>query len=126
MSFTLPSGWTFQSSSNNGNQVTYTLPGHTVQAPRLAIFSRVIPTYDQKVGWSVPSYRVRVIHGVVDADGVPVETRTSYDATIRWSMSGNGASEGDEATTEMVAILGATGFAETVFAGQGFPRPASS
>lgn len=123
MSFSLPSGWVFQSASNNGNTVTYTLPGHTTQKPKLAVFSRVVPTYNAKSGWSIPSYRVRVIHGIVDADGNPVETRTTFDATYRWSMTTGGAAEGDAVNDEAVAIISATGFAESVFAGQQFPTP---
>lgn len=124
MAFVLPAGWTFQSSQNNGNSVTYTLPGHTTQAPRLAIFSRTIPSFNSKSGWSVPSYRVRVIHGITDADGNPVETRTSFDCTFRHSMVTGGAAEGASVVNEVLAVIGADGFAQAVFAEQSFPQPA--
>jgi len=123
MSFNLPSGWVFQSASNNGNTVTYALPGHTTEKPKLCVISRTIPVYNPKSGWSIPSYRVRVIHGIVDVDGKPVETRTSADVTFRHSMASGGAAEGDAVVTEFASVISADGFAAAVFAGQQFPKP---
>lgn len=125
MGFQVPADWVFQSSANNGNSVTYTLPGHTTQEPKIAVFSRVIPSYSAKTGWTVPSYRVRVIEGVLDADGNPVETRTTVDATFRSSMSG-GQTKGQSVVDNFKLIVGADGFASSVFVEQSFPRPAAS
>lgn len=73
MSFNLPAGSTLQGTSNEGNSVTWQLPGHTVQAPRLAIFKRVIPSYNQQTQkWSDSKYNYKVVYGVLDADGAPV------------------------------------------------------
>lgn len=73
MSFALPAGSILQGTSNEGNSVTWQLPGHTVQKPRLAIFKRVIPAYNQQTHrWSDAKYNYKVVYGVVDADGAPV------------------------------------------------------
>lgn len=73
MSFNLPAGSVLQGTSNEGNSVTVQLPGHTVQAPRLAIFKRVIPAYNQQTQrWSDAKYNFKVVYGVLDADGAPV------------------------------------------------------
>lgn len=124
MGFKVPADWVFQSSANNGNSVTYALPGHTTQQPKIAVFSRVIPSYSAKTGWSVPSYRVRVIEGVVDADGNPIETRTTVDATFRCSMSG-GATKAQDVVDNFKLIVSANGFASGVFVEQSFPTPAA-
>lgn len=125
MAFQVPADWKFQSSANNGNSVTYTLPGHTTAQPKIAVFSRVIPTYSAKTGWSVPSYRVRVIEGVLDADGNPVETRTTVDATFRCSMKNSGQAKGQDVVDQFKLVVNATGFAESVYVEQSFPTPSA-
>lgn len=73
MSFNLPAGSVLQGTSNEGNSVTWQLPGHTVQKPRLAIFKRVVPAYNQQTQkWSDAKYNFKVVYGVLDADGAPV------------------------------------------------------
>lgn len=122
MAFSIPSTWKFHSSQGNGNQVTYTRPGHTVQAPRLAIVSRVVPVYDAKTArWSVPSYRVRVFDGVVDAVGNPDPTKTLVDLTCRASVSNGGAARGDEVTSDLLVIINQADFASAAFVNQDFP-----
>lgn len=82
--FTVPAGWKFHGSAN-ANQTTFTLPGHTVAEPHLAIFDRKVPVV-QNGNTSVPWYRIRVIRGVLDADGNPITTRVTVDCTIRWPL----------------------------------------
>lgn len=76
----VPSNWTMF--ANNGNQVQFLLPGHTVLKPRFCLFSRTVPSLSGN-GSSVPAVRVRVLEGVLDADGKPVATKISVDTTIR-------------------------------------------
>lgn len=76
---------TFKRFSNTEHAVTYTLPGHTSQKPRLAIFDRVIPVSTGK-GSRVPQYRMRVIRGVYDAKGALLSTRISCEATFRYPV----------------------------------------
>lgn len=85
MSYKVPAGW--QSYGVSADQSTFALPGHTPQNPRLAIFDRKTPQITAG-GVSVPSYRVRVIEGVSDpVSGLPLQTRCTVDATIRWPNS---------------------------------------
>lgn len=122
MAFTVPNTWKFHSSQNNGNSVTFTRPGHTVQQPRLAIVSRVIPTFDTKrQEWSVPSYRVRVFDGVLDADGNPDPTKTLADLTCRASVSNGGGARGDEVITDLLVIINQADFASAAYTSQVFP-----
>ena len=126
MSVTLPAGWQFFGSANNGNSVTFVLPGHTAETPRLAIFKRVIPTYNNGV-WSKPSYTAKVSFGLLDADGAPVRPLLEVGTDgIRWPMGA--ASFGttfDAAHAAFESIISADGFAEMVKS-QAFPRAASA
>lgn len=79
--YVLPAGWKFYGSKEN--QTTFTGPGHTVTAPYLAIFDRVVP---QNNG-SVPRYRVRIIRGLVDGEGQPLPVRPLIDTWVRWPAS---------------------------------------
>lgn len=126
MSFTVPATWAFFGSSNNGNTVQYTLPGHTAQSPRLAIFKRVPPVYANSK-WSKPSYDVKVVYGVVDADGLPVSPYIQVGTDgIRFPMVGvNVATLLQEACGVFATLVSETDFAAAVYA-QLFPIKASS
>lgn len=126
MAFQVPSTWSLFSESSDGNTCTYTRPGHTVKEPRLALVSRVLASFDQKRGsWSVPSYRVRVFDGVLDATGHPDPTRTSIDATFRCSLNSDGAGRGDEATADFLLIVNQVDFVQAAFVTQAMPKVAS-
>lgn len=126
MSFTVPATWKIHSSSNNGNSTTYTRPGHTVQEPRLAIISRVVPVHDNKRHeWSTPSYRVRVFDGILDANGNPDPTKTMIDAVCKCSVDNNGASRKTSVITDFLAIIDQVDFAAAAFESQDFPVVAS-
>lgn len=83
--YQVPAGWEFYGSANNGDQTTFTLPGHSVSTPHLAIFDRKVPTSNGN-GYTTPQFRLRIIRGFTTADGEPLETRTVVDANIRWPM----------------------------------------
>lgn len=121
----VPATWKQHSINSDGNSVTYTRPGHTVQQPKLAVVSRVIASYDQKRGtWSVPSYRVRVFDGVLDVDGRPDPTRTLYDLQIRASINSNGAAVVGGVHSDFHLIIDQAGFATNAVGAQEFPTPA--
>lgn len=88
--FAVPTGWKFYGNNNGGSQTIFTLPGHTVTKPRLAIFDRQVPRNNGKTV-SNPMYRIRVTEGVVDADGNPVLSKVSVDCTIRWPQLADSA-----------------------------------
>lgn len=127
MPFQVPATWRLFGASSDGSQQTYTRPGHTVQEPRLAIIDRTVAVFDGNRGkWSVPTYRVRVADGVLDADGNPDPTRTLLDMTCRSSLSSNGAARGDEVTADLLLIVDQTDFANAAFVTQEFPTVASA
>lgn len=71
--------------SSKEDQTTFTLTGHTVKRPYLAIFDRKVPVVNGN-GTSVPWYRIRIIRGVLDSAGDPIQTRVTCDVTIRWPL----------------------------------------
>lgn len=82
--YVVPTGWKFYG-SNNGNQTTFTLPGHTTANPRLALFDRRVPSSSPQ-GAVSPSYRIRIVRGISDAEGNPVQQRVVCDFTVRWPL----------------------------------------
>lgn len=83
--YVLPAGWKFNGSKEN--QTTFTGPGHTVGAPYLAIFDRVVPQVNGNGTYTNPSYKVRLIRGFVDGDGHPIPGRAVVEVNVRWSIS---------------------------------------
>lgn len=81
----LPAGYTIFGTSNNGNTLTAVKAAESTAAkPVLMVIDRTAPSYNQATGkFSVPVYRVRVIRGVLDADGNPKIERLMIDANIR-------------------------------------------
>ena len=127
MAFTVPATWKYHSSQSNGNSVTFTRPGHTVQQPRLAIISRVAPLYDNKrQEWSTPQYRVRVFDGILDSDGNPDPTKTLVDATFRCSVDNNGAAQKDSVMADFRAIINHADAPAAFFESQDFPTVAGA
>lgn len=122
MSFTVPNTWKFHSSSGNGNSITFTLPGHTVQTPAYAMINRIAPVFDNKRRtWSVPSYRVRTYFGVLDAEGTPDPTKTQTDLTCRCSVASDGKSKGALAVNALLAVVNQPDFVDAAYGGQNFP-----
>lgn len=124
MSYTLPAKWKFFSANGNGNSVTFLTDASTTGEPQLAIISRVLPVWQRiasAMGWSVPSYRVRVQYGVLDANGNPIATRVGADLVFRWPHGH--AVKGTDVVADLSAILGSAGFAAAVFGQQLLPVP---
>jgi len=127
MPFELPVGSRLQGLSNEGNTETWQLPGHTVQKPKLAIFKRVVPTFNQSsLKWSDPSYQFKVVQGVVDADGNPVRPLIQIGTEgIKFPMGGvDRAAAFDEALASFKDLVGKI-TADDILS-QRFPRPASA
>lgn len=97
--YVVPVGWKLYSSE--AHQSTYIIPGHAVDRPYLAIFSRTIASASGK-GTTVPEVRVRIMRGYKNADGVLLPTRKSFDGRVRWPLEASDA-------TEMTAILAIVG-----------------
>lgn len=122
----LPASFTLFGVSNNGNTVTYLRPGHTTRTPRLAIFKRTVPVY-LNGRWSNPSYDVKIVAGVLDADGAPVPVKIQIGTDgIRWPMVGVDVnSTFNTAMADFAAIMSVADMDETILA-QVFPVPASA
>ena len=82
--YVIPIDWKFYG-SNNGNQKMFQLPGHTVTAPRLAIFERKVPVLVDGVTTN-PSYRIRVVEGELDSLGLPLPSRTTIDVNVKFDF----------------------------------------
>lgn len=121
MAFTKPAAWNLHGSSNNGNTVQYTLPGHTAQTPRIAVFKRTAPVYANS-RWSKPTYDCKVVFGVVDADGNPVTPYVQVGTDgIRFPMTGvSVAAAVADAVTAFRLIVDQADFAAAIVAQQ-FP-----
>lgn len=126
MTFTVPATWVLHSTSNNGNTVQFTRPGHSAQTPRLAIFKRQPPVYANSK-WSKPSYDVKVVSGVVDADGLPVNPYIQVGTDgIRFPMLGVGVATAlAEAVADFDLIVSHADFPAAIYA-QVFPVVASA
>lgn len=125
MAFTVPSTWAVY--KDEGDQVTYTRPGHSVQQPRLAMVNRTVASFDIKRGlWSTPKYRVRVFDGVLDAKGNPDPTRTYFDLTCSSSLNSDGFSRADEVLADGLAIVNQADFVAAAYQNQKFPTIAAS
>lgn len=77
--------------------------------------------------WSKPSYDVKVVFGVVDADGLPVNPNIQVGSDgIRFPMVGvNVATLLTECAAAFASLVSESGFAEAVYAQQ-FPTKAAS
>lgn len=115
MSIVIPANYSFYGSSNNGNTVTYVKTGHSVQKPLMLVIKRTIPSFNNGV-FSKPSFDVKVVRGLQDADGKPLATRLQVGTDgIRWDVNGaNLAAEINDAVADFAAVVGDAGFAANV------------
>lgn len=67
-----------------GNSRTYTMSGHTVQAPRIVVQKRRVPEGNQKVQEST----VSVVYGTEDSDGTPLTSKVLFQAVVRYPIDG--------------------------------------
>lgn len=81
----LPAGYTIYGESNNGNTLTAVKTAeNTAAKPVIMIIDRSEPTWNSsRETFSVPTYRVRVMRGTIDADGKPKPERLMVDANFR-------------------------------------------
>lgn len=122
----LPASFTLFGVSNNGNTITYLRAGHTTRTPRLAIFKRTVPVY-LNGRWSNPSYDVKIVSGVLDADGAPVPVKIQIGTDgIRWPMVGVDVnSTFASALADFAAIMSEVGMDQTILS-QVFPAAAQA
>jgi hypothetical protein len=83
--FTVPGTWTYDGSENR-NQSTYLVSGHTVQENYLVIFDRKQPVAVNG-SFSKPQARIRTIRTFLDSDGNPMLAKAIVDTTISWDLS---------------------------------------
>jgi hypothetical protein len=70
--------------SDKENNRTYMVSGHTVQAPRLVIQKRKVPT----VATGVAESHLMIVYGTEDADGSPLASKVVFDASVRYPANG--------------------------------------
>jgi hypothetical protein len=70
--------------SDKENNRTYMVSGHTVQAPRLVIQKRKVPT---SMSGSAESH-LMVVYGTEDAEGNPLASKVVFDAGVRYPADG--------------------------------------
>lgn len=121
----LPLGYTIYGYSNNGNTLTAVKAAESTAAkPVIMVIDRSAPTYNQSTQkFSVPAYRVRVIRGVVDADGKPVVERLLVDANFRTPVGTD--SEHGNLLTDFLAFVSQTDFAADGLGDHIFPTEAA-
>lgn len=117
--YNVPAGWKLYSSE--ANQTTFVIPGHSVDRPYLAIFSRTIPSVTGK-GATVPEYRVRILRGYKNAAGALVPTRKSIDIRLRQPLEASDATELKAICTIAGAMLSNVDFQDDAVVEQLLPR----
>jgi hypothetical protein len=70
--------------SDKENNRTYMVSGHTVQAPRLVIQKRKVPTTMSGAAES----HLMVVYGTEDAEGLPLASKVVFDAGVRYPANG--------------------------------------
>jgi hypothetical protein len=70
--------------SDKENNRTYMVSGHTVQAPRLVIQKRKVPTTSIGIAES----RLMVVYGTVDAEDNPLASKVVFESSVRYPANG--------------------------------------
>jgi hypothetical protein len=70
--------------SDKENNRTYSIAGHTVQAPRLLIQKRKVPA----TAGAVSESNLQVVYGTTDADGMPLLSKVGMSANVRYPANG--------------------------------------
>lgn len=73
--------------SNNGNSKTSTLTGHTAAKPKIVIEKRKVADGNQ----TMAEYNCKVIHATVDAEGLVLQNKVSFEACVRYPLLGAAA-----------------------------------
>lgn len=82
--------------SNNGNSRTSITTGHTAVKPKVVIEKRRVPEGNQVVA----EYSCKVVHATVDAEGLVLSNKVSFEAIVRVPIAGLAAD-----TTAALAIF---------------------
>lgn len=78
---------TIQEFSDKENHRTYSVSGHTVQAPKLLIQKRKVPSTTEAASES----HLMVVYGTEDVDGNPLASKVVFDAGVRYPANGQSA-----------------------------------
>lgn len=70
--------------ANNGNSRTSTTVGHTAIKPKLVIEKRRVPEGNQVI----TEYSYKVVHATVDANGLVLSNKISFEAVVRYPLAG--------------------------------------
>lgn len=73
--------------SQSGNSRTSTTSGHTSVSPKLVIEKRRVPEGNQ----TMIEYSCKVVHATVDADGLTLSQKVSFEAAVRYPVAGQAA-----------------------------------
>lgn len=73
--------------SNNGNSRTSVIAGHTAIKPQLVIEKRKIPEGKSQI----VEYVIKVVLATVDSDSVVLQSKVSFEATVRYPILGSSA-----------------------------------
>lgn len=71
--------------SDAENRRTYMVSGHTVQAPKLLIQKRKVPSTQSANQES----DLMVVYGTTDADSIPLSQKVVFSANVRYPANGN-------------------------------------
>jgi len=95
--------------SDKENSRTYQVSGHTVQAPKLVIQKRKVPSTTTASSEST----VMVVYGTEDADGNPIQSKVVFDVSVRYPANGQSADVA-AAMAVFLDIVNSDEFAATV------------
>ena len=70
--------------SDKENNRTYMVSGHTVQAPRLVIQKRKVPS----ISTGISESRLLVVYGTEDAEANPLASKVVFEAGVRYPANG--------------------------------------
>jgi hypothetical protein len=70
--------------STSGNSRTSTYTGHSAIEPKLVIEKRRVPEGNQ----TMVEYSAKVVSSTVDADGVILQQKVSFEAVVRYPVLG--------------------------------------
>lgn len=73
--------------SDENNRRTYAVSGHTVQAPKLLIQKRKVPSNPA----AVSEDELMVVYGTEDPEGVPLVSKVVFAASVRRPANGDAA-----------------------------------
>jgi len=109
--YTLPSGFTVFRTSNNGDQLTAQKDSTTSAKPKLIILDRSAAVFNSGTqSYSVPEFRVRVMTGTVDSDGMPRQERLLADMRFRTPIGSE--TDAAEWKADILALLNESDFFE--------------